>query len=444
MALETTSYQCPACDGKLRFDSGTGGLACDYCGSRFTVDEIEGLNAAKREKAEEKARKKAASEKPYAQDGDNRAGAIPEMEARTADDASIGEGTASGAVAGATASASATAAAAASGAAVAAAAATETASSSRAKKKRTGEKDPIKEYLRRSHWDGDEEGMREFTCSTCGAQLIVDQTTAVSSCPYCGNNAVLPGQLSNTLKPDFVIPFKLDKDAAIKALNDYYKGKMFLPKQFTEKNHMEEIQGVYVPFWLYTGTVEGDACFDAEKKRSWTDSDNEYIEIEHYEVTRSGKAHFERVPVDGSTKMPDAHMDSIEPYNFNELKPFKVAFLPGYLTDRYDESASKCRKRADKRMKNSFNSMIRDTVAGYDEVRKRTLSSGLSFEGVSYALLPVWMLHTRFEDQDYLFAMNGQTGKLIGDLPVQRSRVVAHFFKIFTPIAVVLALIALL
>ena len=86
--------------------------------------------------------------------------------------------------------------------------------------------------------------------SSCGAELICDENTAATSCPYCGNPTVVPGQFSGQLRPDFIIPFKLSKEDAVKALKDHYKGKIFLPKSFTQENHVQEIQGIYVPFWM--------------------------------------------------------------------------------------------------------------------------------------------------------------------------------------------------
>ena len=436
MALETTTYQCPACDGKLRFDSGTGKLVCDYCGSSYAVDEIEQLYAAKQEKADEQARQQAATEAAGdASCGSNAATAkMTAAEAAAADAAIFGtapaaipvteqsEGRAVNGTADATGSG-----------------ATDAAPAPATANGRAKTDDPIQEYLRRSHWDANAEGMREFTCSTCGAALIVDSTTAVSSCPYCGNNAVIPGQLSDTLKPDYVIPFKLGKAAAVQALKDYYKGKIFLPKEFKEKNHMEEIQGVYVPFWLYTGTVDGESVYDGEIRSSWRDSEDEHIDIQHFKVERAGSASFRRVPVDGSSKMPDAHMDSVEPFDYSELQPFKISYLPGYLTDRYDEDAETCRERAQIRMMNSFDDMLNDTAMEYSSLTERDRSRNFTLENVSYVLLPVWMLHTKFEGEDFLFAMNGQTGKLIGDLPVKISLVVAHFFKVFVPLVAVAA-----
>lgn len=292
--------------------------------------------------------------------------------------------------------------------------------------------------------EAEAEGLNSYSCPTCGAELVCDETTAATTCPYCGNPTVLGGQLSGKLKPEYIIPFRMDKKTAIENLKKYYKGKAFLPKAFKESNHIEEIQGVYVPFWLYDGRMEARGAYKAEISESHREGDYIVTTTRHFDVARVGDADFVRVPVDGSSKMPDAHMDAIEPFDYSDLKPFSTAYLPGFLADRYDEDDKKCAARVLTRMKNSTAAALHDTLGGYTGVQ--TLSEQLDPRTLEphYALLPVWMLHTRWKDKDFLFAMNGQTGRLIGDLPVDKSRVAAWFAGISLPLMAVLAFLLLL
>ena len=292
--------------------------------------------------------------------------------------------------------------------------------------------------------EAEAEGLNSYSCPTCGAELVCDETTAATTCPYCGNPTVLGGQLSGKLKPEYIIPFKMDKKTAIENLKKYYKGKAFLPKAFKDGNHIEEIQGVYVPFWLYDGRMEARGAYKAEISESHREGDYVVTTTKHFDVARVGDADFVRVPVDGSSKMPDTHMDAIEPFDYSALKPFSTAYLPGFLADRYDEDDKKCAARVLTRMKNSTAAALHDTLGGYTGVQ--TLSEQLDPRTLEphYALLPVWMLHTRWKEQDFLFAMNGQTGKLIGDLPVDKGRVAAWFAGISIPLMILTALIMLL
>jgi len=283
--------------------------------------------------------------------------------------------------------------------------------------------------------------MRGYICPSCSAEIVCDATTAATSCPYCGNPTVVPGQFAGGLKPDFVIPFKLDKNAAVDALKKYYKGKKFLPNSFESGNHIDEIKGVYVPFWLYNGETDAAMRFKATKVSTRKSGDYIITDTDHYRVVREGSVAFEKVPVDGSSKMPDAHMDAIEPFNYGELKTFSTAYLPGFLADKYDEDAAACSERANKRIIESTERAFKGTTSGYTSITREYSNIKLKKGDVKYALMPVWMLSTKWNSQNFLFAMNGQTGKLIGDLPVDSGKYWGWFFKIAGVTAAVLALL---
>jgi len=280
-------------------------------------------------------------------------------------------------------------------------------------------------------WGTDAEGMRVYNCPSCGAQLICDETTAATSCPYCANPTVVPGQFTGVLKPDYVIPFKLKKEEAIKALKKHYEGKPLLPDAFKDNNHLQEIKGVYVPFWLFDGEAEGDISYEATTSRRYRSGDYEVTETSHFHVYREGEVSFARIPVDGSSKMPDDYMDSIEPFNYGDLTEFSTAYLPGYLADKYDISAEESAQRADVRAENTVVSCLRDTVRGYETVMERNKHVRLFRGEVKYALLPVWLLTTKWNGQTYLFAMNGQTGKFVGNLPVDKGKKWRKFGKVY-------------
>ena len=289
--------------------------------------------------------------------------------------------------------------------------------------------------------DQEAAGLKSYNCTSCGAELVCDATTAATACPYCGNPTVVPGQFEGMLRPDYVIPFKLEKQAAIDALKNYYRGKRFLPKAFSAQNHIDKIQGIYVPFWLFDGEADAELVMDATRSHTTRTSSEEITTTEHFRVERSGTVRFERVPVDGSTKMPDAHMDAIEPYNYSEMVQFSTAYLPGFLADKYDVSVEDSVPRADTRVENTAVRLLESTVLGYQTTAILKKDVRLKHGQVKYAMLPVWMLHTRWSGKDYLFAMNGQTGKLIGDLPIDKKKVLAWFAGIAVPLFVVLGFI---
>lgn len=293
-----------------------------------------------------------------------------------------------------------------------------------------------------SDWGADGERMKAYSCPSCGAELICDETTAATSCPYCGNPTIVPGQFSGVLKPDFVIPFKLDKEAAKRALKEHYKGKRLLPSAFAKENHIEEIKGVYVPFWLFDGEADADVRFEATRSHTHTTSSERVTTTEHFMVHRAGTVQFERVPVDASSKMPDDHMDSIEPFDYGELKPFSTAYLPGYLADKYDVTVEASAQRADLRAENTAVAAMAASAKGYETCVPVEKHIFLRRGKVQYALLPVWMLNTKWNGKEYLFAMNGQTGKLVGDLPVSMGKFWAWFAGLAIPLSAICSVLA--
>ena len=229
------------------------------------------------------------------------------------------------------------------------------------------------------------------------------------------------GQFSGSLKPDLVIPFKLDKKAAKEGLMKHLTGKRLLPKIFKDQNHIDEIKGVYVPFWLFDTDVDAKVRYKATKIRTWSDSDYNYTQTSYYMVHRGGSVGFEYVPVDGSTKMADDLMESIEPFNCREAVDFQTAYLAGYLADKYDVTAEESIDRANERVKKSTEQAFAETVIGYDTVVAENTSVQFHGGKAKYALYPVWLLNTTWNGNKYTFAMNGQTGKFVGDLPVDKA-----------------------
>ena len=269
--------------------------------------------------------------------------------------------------------------------------------------------------------EGETDGLRSYVCKSCGGEIVGDENTAATACPFCGNPVVMMGQLSGELKPDFVIPFKLDKKAAKAGLQKHLTGKRLLPKIFKDQNHIDEIKGIYVPFWLFDTEADAQVRYRATKVRTWSDSDYDYTETSHFLVRRGGSIAFEHVPVDGSSKMADDLMESIEPYSFADAVDFKTAYLAGYFADKYDVTAEQSAERANERVKRSTEEVFASTVKGYATVTTENSSIKLRGGKAKYALYPVWILNTTWNGNKYTFAMNGQTGKFAGDLPVDKA-----------------------
>lgn len=272
-------------------------------------------------------------------------------------------------------------------------------------------------------WDAESATiMRAMTCSSCGAEIVCDNNTMATECVYCGNPTMVPGRFEGGLMPDYIIPFKKTKAEAVAAMKEFYKGKWLLPSNYASTSRLEKIQGMYVPFWLYTSMVESSAEFEATSSRSWDDGDETITETKHYRCSRIGNMDFCRVPVDGSVKMEDTYMESIEPFDYADVQPFSTTYMAGYLADKYDVDAEQAQVKADKRMENSAMANLAATVRGYDTVELQEGHINKSDTSVDYAMVPVWILSSTYQGKQYTFMMNGQTGKFVGRLPIDTKK----------------------
>lgn len=260
-------------------------------------------------------------------------------------------------------------------------------------------------------------GITEYQCNSCGGNIYSEETTSATICPYCGNAVILKGRLSGVLKPDKVMPFKQTKEQAIEGLKKHCGGQRFVPKKFIENNRLEEIKGLYVPFWVYDADLDADVTYRCTTVRKWTSGDTEYTETKYYDVKRSGQISFDHVPVDGSTKMPDDLMESIEPFDYDQAADFTTGYLSGYVADKYDLDQDQQRPRARQRMADGAAEQFQTTVNGYDTVSVERSDISARSSTVNYVLYPVWLMNTDWNGRKFIFAMNGQTGKMVGNLP---------------------------
>ena len=162
--------------------------------------------------------------------------------------------------------------------------------------------------------------------------------------------------------------------------------------------------------------------FSGTKSRAWTDGGFDYVETSRYALLRAANARFNRIPVDGSLKMDDAMMDSLEPFDFREAVDFQTAYLSGFFSDRYDVDADVSVDRAKTRFNQTMTSRVSALTGGFSSVALESSTISEHNNEREYALLPVWLLHVRWNGKLYTFAMNGQTGKLVGDLPLDKGR----------------------
>lgn len=290
-------------------------------------------------------------------------------------------------------------------------------------------------------FESDKSGVQGYICKNCGAELMTEETTTAAECPYCGSPTILPERIEGGIKPEKVIPFVVTKEQAQKQFEEYFKGKRLLSNVFlNSRNRISDMRRLYVPYWLFDCDAQADIVYDAEKEHKAREGEWEITRIEHYMVRRSGDMRFETIPVDGSVKLDDKLTESLEPYDLSDAIPFQSAVLAGAIADHADADCGQCEKRAVERVEQSVTQAMRNTVSGYTTVTERIKHICTRNGKATPVLMPVWLITTEKEGKTYTFAINGQTGKLTCDVPMDKKKALLWGGGVFAGILIAAAL----
>lgn len=256
-----------------------------------------------------------------------------------------------------------------------------------------------------------------YKCSNCGAEIITSKNTVATTCLYCNRAVVLEGNIAGEFKPDYVIPFTKKKEDVEAAYRKLCKNTFLAPKLFKDEATVKKLKGMYIPFWMHSMHAEADLTGTAKNFRVWMAGDVEYTEIKSYRIEEKATGDFDKIPTDALVKMDNTLMDAIEPFDYGQLKPFNPAYLAGYYTERFDDPKENTISRAKERAGHSLHERMMAEIGTYGEFRIEQENVVYSEEKSEYGMLPVWMMYTEYKGKNYIFGMNGQTGKMIGDIP---------------------------
>ena len=264
--------------------------------------------------------------------------------------------------------------------------------------------------------------MRVFQCPSCGGEVMTDENTAATQCVYCGSPTLIPERFRGGLKPDAVIPFLVSREEAEKKLRAHFHGKKLLPNNFIRACRVEEVTGLYVPYYLFDCKANARVTYRATRVSTHRSGDYEVTKTRHYYIERTGRVDFADIPVDASRRVDNVLTEAIEPFDYNALCEFQAGYLAGFQADKQDQQPETCIPRVNERVKTSTEMAFRDTVNGYDTVKADVTQVNMTHGSNRYVLLPVWLFTVRYDGKSFPFAINGQTGKLVGELPVDKNK----------------------
>lgn len=288
------------------------------------------------------------------------------------------------------------------------------------------------------------EDLRVYQCPSCRAEVVTDKNTTATTCVFCNSPLVLQEQMNGTFRPDYVIPFEVDRKKIEELYENYIRNKPFYPEEYSTANVIEKIKGIYLPFWVYDFTTTGDLSATGERTRTWSTPNWIITDHDVFDLYRAGKMNFSGVPVIASNKTPKDAMDALEPFDYSKMKDYNPGYLPGFMAERYDKDVKEASAAALERAGNTFDQQLSQTIGGFSSVAMRGGHMDHVNRSGHYALMPAWMLFMDYKnDEDKLIAINGQTGKIVGNVPVDKHKRNKYFLIRFLLIWIVLALLAL-
>ncbi len=260
-------------------------------------------------------------------------------------------------------------------------------------------------------------------CVMCGADVEYKNYESATKCAYCGAYQILRERVEGVYEPNLILPFKISKTKAIELLRKDFKARLFTPGDFLSTASLEKMEGSYVPFWMFDYFCKYVYEGIGTKVRTWTTGDMQYTEKSKYQIIRNMETDFEKIPADASLNMPDDTMDLMEPYDYKELTGFDPKYLSGFFGEIYNDSADKFEPRSKKKARTAAEEAMKQSISGYASVEDKVRNLELSDRGQYYALMPVWIYTYRFQNKEYPFYVNGQTGKIVGKTPTSFQRV---------------------
>ncbi len=260
--------------------------------------------------------------------------------------------------------------------------------------------------------------IRTYVCSACGAEIMADENTAATTCPYCHNYVLFSGRLAGQMKPHKVIPFRFDKADAQKRFFAFAGKKRFVPRDFLSQKQVDKICGIYYPFWVTDADVSASMTARATRVRTWRMGDYRYTETSNYHISRAGEIHFEDIVTPAITEEDREMLDGILPYPSESLQEFSMPYLAGFVAKKRNIEKESVREAVRGRMTDYATALLKSTIGPYATVTPnapRLLTRVIHWD---YTLMPIWLLTYQHRGKTYTYAMNGYTGKVWGRFPV--------------------------
>lgn len=254
-----------------------------------------------------------------------------------------------------------------------------------------------------------------FACPQCGGEIYSTDNACAGFCSFCGASTVLSSRIAREKSPKELIPFKVTKEQCRDIYLSKVRKSLFAPRDMKNNQAIESFRGIYMPYWKYKYTVNGGVRVKGEKSHRSGD----YIITDHYDMYGDVDAMYDGFTYDSSSAFSDNISQEIAPFDLKDSEEFTASMLSGFYADIDDVPSSIYQDDADKKAKdNTIDEFCNiPPFKGYT-VKKDKANIPLNNSGVDRMLFPVWFMSYRNKNRVAYVTINGQTGKMSADIPV--------------------------
>ena len=272
-----------------------------------------------------------------------------------------------------------------------------------------------------------------YKCSHCGAELLTSDETITTFCSFCRTGTMLDRKIIQKRKPDCIIPFKITKEDCKRKIRDAF----FAPKNMIEEQEVKKIRGIYMPYWIYSFEKHGEYSTQGKK---YSHRSGDYVYYDDYLLTTNIDAECSGITHDATSNFSDRLSESIAPFSIVEKKDFSPAYFSGYYADNEDVDKKVYNSESDTMASNFVSNRLKKDLTYIRYSAKPNVP--LSEKTTELALFPVYFLATKNKKGDRISyaVVNGQTGKIAADIPIDFKKFGIFSLALAIPLFVLLNL----
>ncbi len=270
-----------------------------------------------------------------------------------------------------------------------------------------------------------------FTCPQCGGEILSTDTSAAEFCTFCGASTILYSRLSKEKRPNYIIPFQKTKEDCKKAYSTIMKKALFAPDELKNPKYIDGFRGIYIPYWAFHMEQSGPFQLKGSKSRRRGD----YIYTDHYALHGEIDAYYKGLSYDASSSFDDTISAKIAPFDVKGMKEFTPTYLSGFYADTADVNAEIYEPNAESiAYNNSIRSIYNEFPGINIEAPNSVTNLNTTTKAIDRTMFPVWFMSYRNGNRVAYATVNGQTGKVVTDLPIDTKKYVKGSFLLALPI----------